>query len=121
MTGPAASPFYQILLVGGSTYIPKVRQVIQEYLGKEPFQSMSNPDEAVVHGAAFQGGILSGDMENGWCGCVDLSLLSLGIETTGGMFSRMIQRNSILPSRKSHKYVPSYLPQALTLKLMMND
>ncbi|KAH6896280.1 heat shock protein [Coprinopsis sp. MPI-PUGE-AT-0042] len=90
----------EIILVGGSTNIPKVRQMLKEYFGKEPLQSV-NPEEAVVHGAARQAAILDGAMDDGFCGCLDIVPLSLGIETTGGMFSTIIQRNSIIPIRKS--------------------
>ncbi|KAH6906720.1 heat shock protein [Coprinopsis sp. MPI-PUGE-AT-0042] len=90
----------EIVLVGGSTHIPKVRQMLEEYFGKEPLQR-ANPEEAVVHGAALHAAILGGTTENENCGCVDITPLTLGIEATGGIFSTLIRRNSILPARKS--------------------
>jgi endoplasmic reticulum chaperone BiP len=88
-------------LVGGSTRIPKVQQLIKEFFGKEPSKSI-NPDEAVAYGAAVQGGILSGEggLSDGVL-LIDVNPLTLGIETTGGVFTKLIPRNSVIPARKS--------------------
>ncbi|PVG00682.1 heat shock protein 70, partial [Serendipita vermifera] len=91
-----------IVLVGGSTRIPKVQQLIKEFFGgKEPSKSI-NPDEAVAYGAAVQGGILSGEggISDGVL-LIDVNPLTLGIETTGGVFTKLIPRNSVIPARKS--------------------
>ena len=90
----------QIVLVGGSTRIPKVQQLLKEYFGKEPSKGI-NPDEAVAYGAAVQGGILSGDESLGDVVLVDVNPLTLGIETTGGVMTKLIPRNTVIPTRKS--------------------
>ena len=75
----------QILLVGGSARIPKVQQLLKVYFGKEPSQGI-NPDEAVAYGAAVQGAVLAGDTDTDYCtGLIDITSLSLGIETIGGV------------------------------------
>ncbi|KAG7448283.1 hsp70-like protein [Guyanagaster necrorhizus] len=88
----------EIVLVGGSTRIPKIQQMLKDYFGKEPSKGI-NPDEAVAYGAAIQGGILSG-IEKGAI-VVDVCPLTLGIETTGGVMTKLIPRNAIIPTRKS--------------------
>ncbi|PBK78777.1 heat shock protein 70 [Armillaria solidipes] len=88
----------EIVLVGGSTRIPKIQQMLKDYFGKEPSKGI-NPDEAVAYGAAVQGGILSG-IETGAI-VVDVCPLTLGIETTGGVMTKLIPRNTIIPTRKS--------------------
>ncbi|KAI0946194.1 hypothetical protein AcV7_010231 [Taiwanofungus camphoratus] len=90
----------EIVLVGGSTRIPKVQQLLKEYFGKEPSKGI-NPDEAVAYGAAVQGGILSGDESLGDVVLVDVCPLTLGIETTGGVMTKLIPRNTVIPTRKS--------------------
>jgi heat shock protein 5 len=91
----------EVVLVGGSTRIPKVQQLLKEYFGgKEPSKGI-NPDEAVAYGAAVQGGILSGAEENSGLVLVDVYSLTLGIETTGGVFTKLIPRNTVIPTRKS--------------------
>ncbi|KZT66757.1 heat shock protein 70 [Daedalea quercina L-15889] len=90
----------EVVLVGGSTRIPKVQQLLKEYFGKEPSKGI-NPDEAVAYGAAVQGGILSGDEELGDIVLVDVCPLTLGIETTGGVMTKLIPRNTVIPTRKS--------------------
>ncbi|KAH9856363.1 heat shock protein 70 [Lenzites betulinus] len=90
----------EIVLVGGSTRIPKVQQLLKEYFGKEPSKGI-NPDEAVAYGAAVQGGILAGDESLGDVVLVDVNALTLGIETTGGVFTKIIPRNTVIPTRKS--------------------
>jgi heat shock protein 5 len=91
----------QVVLVGGSTRIPKVQQLLKEYFGgKEPSKGI-NPDEAVAYGAAVQGGILSGAEGTADVVLVDVCPLTLGIETTGGVFTKLIPRNTVIPTRKS--------------------
>ncbi|KAM5532396.1 hypothetical protein V8D89_013827 [Ganoderma adspersum] len=91
---------HEIVLVGGSTRIPKVQQLLKEYFGKEPSKGI-NPDEAVAYGAAVQGGILAGDESLGDVVLVDVNALTLGIETTGGVMTKIIPRNTVIPTRKS--------------------
>lgn len=90
----------QIVLVGGSTRIPKVQQLLKDYFGKEPSKGI-NPDEAVAYGAAVQGGILSGAPGFDEIVLVDVNPLTLGIETTGGVFTKLIPRNTVIPTKKS--------------------
>ncbi|KAJ6526552.1 heat shock protein 70 family [Mycena vulgaris] len=91
----------EVVLVGGSTRIPKVQQLLKEYFGgKEPSKGI-NPDEAVAYGAAVQGGILSGAEGTADVVLVDVCPLTLGIETTGGVFTKLIARNTVIPTRKS--------------------
>lgn len=90
-----------IVLVGGSTRIPKVQQLLKEYFnGKEPSKGI-NPDEAVAYGAAVQGGILSGEEGSKGVLLIDVCPLTLGIETTGGVMTKLIARNSVVPTKKS--------------------
>ncbi|WWC88634.1 chaperone DnaK [Kwoniella dendrophila CBS 6074] len=90
-----------IVLVGGSTRIPKVQQLLKEYFnGKEPSKGI-NPDEAVAYGAAVQGGILSGEEGSSGVLLIDVCPLTLGIETTGGVMTKLIGRNSVVPTKKS--------------------
>jgi molecular chaperone DnaK len=87
-----------ILLVGGMTRMPKVLEIVKKFYGKDPVKSV-NPDEAVAVGAAIQGGILKGDVKD--VVLLDVTPLSLGIETLGGVFTRIINRNSTIPTKKS--------------------
>ncbi len=94
----------EVVLVGGSTRIPKVQQLIKDYFnGKEPNRSI-NPDEAVAFGAAVQGGILGGQKESSEILLLDVAPLSLGIETVGGVMTKLINRNSVIPTKKSQVF-----------------
>ncbi|MBQ4494936.1 MAG: molecular chaperone DnaK, partial [Selenomonadaceae bacterium] len=90
----------KIILVGGSTRIPAVQSAIREILGKEPSKGI-NPDECVSIGAAIQGGIFSGDLDDSKVVLMDVTPLSLGIETLGGVCTRIIERNTTIPTSKS--------------------
>ena len=96
--GLTASKIDKVILVGGSTRIPAVQEAVQRITGKEPFRGI-NPDECVAVGAAIQGGVIGGDVKD--VVLIDVTPLSLGIETMGGVFTRLIDRNTAIPTEKS--------------------
>ena len=96
--GLNASQIDEVVLVGGQTRMPKVQQAVKEFFGKEPHKGV-NPDEVVAVGAAIQAGVLVGDVKD--VVLLDVTPLSLGIETLGGVLTRLIERNTTIPTRKS--------------------
>ncbi len=102
-SGMSKNQIHEVVLVGGSTRIPKVIELLKDYFnGKEPNRSI-NPDEAVAYGAAVQAAILIGDGNETINSCVllDVTPLSLGIETAGGIMTKLIERNTTIPTKKS--------------------
>jgi len=103
-SGLKKSEIDEIVLVGGSTRIPKVQSLVKDFFGgKEPSRGI-NPDEAVAYGAAVQGGVLSGEEDTGEIVLLDVNPLTLGIETVGGVMTKLIGRNTVVPTKKSQVF-----------------
>lgn len=100
-SGYSTSDIDEVILVGGSTRIPKIQEVVESFFGKKPSKGV-NPDEVVAVGAAIQGGVLTGDVEGVLL--LDVTPLSLGIETMGNVMTRLIESNTTIPTKKSQVF-----------------